>query len=1007
LLLWASGFTSAQQDNVGIGTTDPHPSALLELNASDKGFLTTRMSTAERDAIAAPAAGLMIYNTDDGCVDVYSGEGWVKNCGTDDRMLRDSILVQCDQWTQLFDFVGEARFAAVSFVLDDKAYVGTGYGPGGRTKTFWSYDPALDSWTQVSDLVGNGRDGAVSFVLNGKAYVGTGYSVEGGSGNKLQDFWSYDPALDSWTQVANFGGTARDYSVSFVLNGKAYVGLGRDAASFKKDFWSYDPVADSWEQVADFGGTARSGAISFVLNGKAYVGTGSDGSYKKDFWSYDPVLDSWTQVANFGGSARTAAVSFVLNGKAYVGTGSDGSYKKDFWSYDPLTDSWEQMADFGESGRTYATSFVLNEKAFAVTGHIGGSGTQDFWTYCPNTYISPEQGPQTQVLELNSVDSVFIPETWIAKAYGQYRHDAVSFVLNGKGYYGTGFSDDSRSKKFHAYDPLTDSWDQVADFGGTARNGAVSFVLNGKAYVGTGSEGGSSYKKDFWSYDPLTDSWEQVADFGGTARYGAVSFVLNGKAYVGTGYSITEGYLQDFWSYDPLTDSWEQMADFGGTARYWAVSFVLDGKAYVGLGRDAASFKKDFWSYDPLTDSWEQVADFGGTARHGAVSFVVDGKSYVGLGYDNEYRKDFWYYNPSSDSWFNIANYGGFYGRLWSISFVLYGKAYVGMGATFGGSNNEFWEYSPAYFEPLYHYSHTEVTLPDSSGQLGTVDYGTWTLNMQEGTMYNSNEGNVGIGTMTPASELEVVGDILVSGSILHVDGDNVGINTTNPDNTFKLDVNGKIRGDKFQATTTTHPAFSYVNSCLTGGEDVYYAELWGCPAPSMNFIRFRWGDDKFRVDGYGNVFYRGDLTDLSDKRLKENLLPVSNALNSVIKLDPYSYTMIGDKQLKREYGLLAQDVQKIFPEIVSIYDEENQYLGVSYIQLVPILIQSVKELNATNEDLEGQLKAVQNQLDELLDERNALKAALETEKTEADRRLKLLEDAVSTLLSKQSVSKL
>lgn len=53
----------SQTDNVGIGTANPDPSALLELNSSTKGFLLTRLSTAQRDAIPLPATGLVIYNT--------------------------------------------------------------------------------------------------------------------------------------------------------------------------------------------------------------------------------------------------------------------------------------------------------------------------------------------------------------------------------------------------------------------------------------------------------------------------------------------------------------------------------------------------------------------------------------------------------------------------------------------------------------------------------------------------------------------------------------------------------------------------------------------------------------------------------------------------------------------------------------------------------------------------------------------------------------------------------
>jgi len=52
------------QDNVGIGTTTPDPSSILELSTVNKGFLAPRLTTVQRTAIATPATGLLVYDTD-------------------------------------------------------------------------------------------------------------------------------------------------------------------------------------------------------------------------------------------------------------------------------------------------------------------------------------------------------------------------------------------------------------------------------------------------------------------------------------------------------------------------------------------------------------------------------------------------------------------------------------------------------------------------------------------------------------------------------------------------------------------------------------------------------------------------------------------------------------------------------------------------------------------------------------------------------------------------------
>ena len=68
-----------QFNNVGIGTTNPDSTAVLEINSSDKGVLIPRLNLAQRSAITIPATSLLIYQTDNipGYY-YYSGSSWQK-----------------------------------------------------------------------------------------------------------------------------------------------------------------------------------------------------------------------------------------------------------------------------------------------------------------------------------------------------------------------------------------------------------------------------------------------------------------------------------------------------------------------------------------------------------------------------------------------------------------------------------------------------------------------------------------------------------------------------------------------------------------------------------------------------------------------------------------------------------------------------------------------------------------------------------------------------------------
>ncbi|MDP3723084.1 MAG: LamG domain-containing protein [Candidatus Omnitrophota bacterium] len=67
---------STGSDAVGIGTTSPAATALLDLTSTTKGLLAPRMTTTQRDAITSPAAGLLLYNTTTNAYNVYNGTSW-------------------------------------------------------------------------------------------------------------------------------------------------------------------------------------------------------------------------------------------------------------------------------------------------------------------------------------------------------------------------------------------------------------------------------------------------------------------------------------------------------------------------------------------------------------------------------------------------------------------------------------------------------------------------------------------------------------------------------------------------------------------------------------------------------------------------------------------------------------------------------------------------------------------------------------------------------------------
>src|SRR5688572_2848015 len=78
ILFIAVFFADAYAQRVGLGTTSPHASAILDLNSTSLGFLLPRMTATQRSEIGSPSPGLMVYETTSNSIYLYtSSNGWV------------------------------------------------------------------------------------------------------------------------------------------------------------------------------------------------------------------------------------------------------------------------------------------------------------------------------------------------------------------------------------------------------------------------------------------------------------------------------------------------------------------------------------------------------------------------------------------------------------------------------------------------------------------------------------------------------------------------------------------------------------------------------------------------------------------------------------------------------------------------------------------------------------------------------------------------------------------
>jgi hypothetical protein len=101
--------------------------------------------------------------------------------------------------------------------------------------------------------------------------------------------------------------------------------------------------------------------------------------------------------------------------------------------------------------------------------------------------------------------------------------------------------------------------------------------------------------------------------------------------------------------------------------------------------------------------------------------------------------------------------------------------------------------------------------------------------------------------------------------------------------------------------------------------------------------------------------------TSNSDEKLKENLVPITNAITKVCSLRTVTGNFISDKNKISRPFLIAQDVIEVLPEAVSTSTiEGTEYLGVAYTDTIPLLVAAIKEQQALITSLTARLIALE-----------------------------------------------
>jgi hypothetical protein len=110
-----------------------------------------------------------------------------------------------------------------------------------------------------------------------------------------------------------------------------------------------------------------------------------------------------------------------------------------------------------------------------------------------------------------------------------------------------------------------------------------------------------------------------------------------------------------------------------------------------------------------------------------------------------------------------------------------------------------------------------------------------------------------------------------------------------------------------------------------------------------------------------GNLIVEGTIITPSDISLKENIQDISQEkINQVLKIDPKLYQFKNDPTKKQHYGVIAQELETLFPELVSSkYLHGTNKKHVDYLELIPLLIGKMKLMQEEINELKEMVRKI------------------------------------------------
>jgi hypothetical protein len=162
---------------------------------------------------------------------------------------------------------------------------------------------------------------------------------------------------------------------------------------------------------------------------------------------------------------------------------------------------------------------------------------------------------------------------------------------------------------------------------------------------------------------------------------------------------------------------------------------------------------------------------------------------------------------------------------------------------------------------------------------------------------------------------------------------------------------------------STTNSGEAWIGRASDRNQGTMTVQLGGNSASSRSFevVDYAWSVVLFSVSSGGTATASGDVVAYSDRRVKENIVTITDPLDKLLRLRGVSYNRTDLEDKNTKIGFIAQEVKDVLPEVVTYNKEQDRY-GISYGNMTALLVEAIKEQQQQIHSLKLEIENVKKQ---------------------------------------------